>query len=214
MSGAFWVASVGVSNLVPLVGVLFFGWDLPSILVMYWIETGVVGLINVLRIRKSTTLHLQSTGDHAAEGSIDRAQGAGGWLLPALWLVAYGSFWVILGSVVVQIADGGFYAGASRTGWTGASSSVIAWGTLSLVGGQMVAYVLGYVVGRRYLTVTSLELLRDPFVRIFVILATIVAGGAGIALAGSPVGFLGAMVVAKTAVEIWFVRAAPESAPS
>lgn len=40
MSGAFWLASVGVSNLVPLVGVLFFGWDLPSILVMYWIETG------------------------------------------------------------------------------------------------------------------------------------------------------------------------------
>jgi Family of unknown function (DUF6498) len=86
---------------------------------------------------------------------------------------------------------------------------VIVWGTLSLVGGQAVAYILDYVIGRRYLTVTSLELLRDPFVRIFVILATIAAGGVGIALVGSPVGFLAAMVIAKTAVEIWFARAAP-----
>jgi hypothetical protein len=110
---------------------------------------------------------------------------------------------------VLQIADGGFYEGASRTGWSGASSGVIVWGTISLVGGQAVAFVLGYIVGRRYLTVTSLELLRDPFVRIFVVLATIVVGGVGIALIGSPVGFLAAMVVVKTAVEIWFARTGP-----
>lgn len=207
MSGPSWLVSIGAGNLVPLVGVLSFGWDLPSILLMYWIETGVVGLINVLKIRKSMTSHPVPTGDHAAEGSIERGQD-GGWLLPGLWFLVYGLFWAILGQVVVQIANGGFYEGASRTGWTGASNSVVAWGTLSLVASQVIAYILDYVVGRRYLTVTSLQLLRDPFVRIFATLATIAAGGVGVALSGSPTGFLAAMVVAKTAVEVWFLRAA------
>ena len=89
---------------------------------------------------------------------------------------------------------------------------MVVWGTVSLVAGQVVFYVAEYVLGRRYQTVSSLELLRDPFVRIFVILATIAAGGIGIALARSPVGFVAAMVVAKTAVEIWFARGAPSPA--
>jgi Family of unknown function (DUF6498) len=39
-----------VANLIPLVGVLFFGWSLLTILVLYWIENGIVGFWNVPRI--------------------------------------------------------------------------------------------------------------------------------------------------------------------
>jgi hypothetical protein len=199
-----------VGNLVPLIGVLLFGWDLPSIVVMYWIETGVVGLVNVLKIRKSMALGLPTVeADGSIERQIVRGARSGSWGLALTWLLAYGIFWAILGPVVIQIANGGFYEGASQTGWSGVSAAVVAWGTASLVGGQVVAYVLGWVVGRRYLAVTSLELLRDPFVRIFVILAAITFGGVGIALIGSSVGFLAAMVVAKTIIEIRFARTAP-----
>lgn len=199
-----------IGNLIPLIGVLLFGWDLPSIVVMYWIETGVIGLVNVLRIRKSMALGRPTVdADGSVERPIMRAAMSGSWLLALTWLLAYGIFWAILGPFVIQIANGGFYEGASQTGWSGASTGVVVWGTLSLAGGQVVAYVLDYVIRRRYLTVTSLELLRDPFVRILIILAMIAAGGVGIALIGSPVGFLAAMVVAKTIVEIWFARTAP-----
>ena len=203
-----------IGNLIPLVGVLLFGWDLPSSVVMYWIETGVIGLVNVLRIRKSLALGRPIVDNAGSvERPIMRSTSSGGWLLALIWLLAYGIFWAILGPLVIQIANGGFYAGASETGWRGASAAVVAWGTVSLVGGQVVAYVLDDVVGQRYLTVTSLELLRDPFVRIFVIMATIAAGGVGIALLGSPVGFLAAMVLAKTSVEVWFARTAPPRSP-
>lgn len=202
-----------VGNLIPLIGALLFGWDLPSIVVMYWIETGVVGLVNVLRIRKSMALGPASGGvGGSVERPILRASSAGSWLLAAIWLLGYGTFWAILGPFVIQIANGGFYRGASQTGWSGASADVIVWGTVSLIGGQAVAYILDYVIGRRYLTVTSLELLRDPFVRILVILATIAAGGVGSAVVGLPVGFLAAMVIAKTLVEIRFTRTVPGTA--
>ncbi len=199
---------MAIGNLVPLVGVIAFGWDAPSILVMYWIEAGVVGLINVLRIHKALAAGSQVDGavGNSAGRPITRRTGSDDWLLPLTWLLAYGGFWAILGVFVLQIANGGFYLGASRTGWSGPSGPAIFWGTMSLVGGQLIAYVLDDVVGRRYLLVTSRELLRDPFIRIFVLIATIAVGGVGIAIIGAPIGFLGAMVAAKTVVELWYAR--------
>jgi Family of unknown function (DUF6498) len=38
------------ANLIPLVGVVFFGWSLLTILVLYWIENGIVGFWNVPKI--------------------------------------------------------------------------------------------------------------------------------------------------------------------
>jgi hypothetical protein len=39
-----------VANAIPLIGVLFFGWSLLTILVIYWLENGIVGFWNVPRI--------------------------------------------------------------------------------------------------------------------------------------------------------------------
>jgi hypothetical protein len=39
-----------LANLIPLVGVVFFGWSLITILVLYWLENGIVGLWNVPKI--------------------------------------------------------------------------------------------------------------------------------------------------------------------
>jgi uncharacterized protein DUF6498 len=39
-----------VANAIPLIGVLFFGWSLITILIVYWIENGIVGFWNVPRI--------------------------------------------------------------------------------------------------------------------------------------------------------------------
>lgn len=39
-----------LANAVPLIGVLFFGWSLLTILVLYWLENGIVGFWNVLKI--------------------------------------------------------------------------------------------------------------------------------------------------------------------
>ncbi len=39
-----------VANVVPLFGVVLFDWDMLAILLLYWIETAIVGAINVLRM--------------------------------------------------------------------------------------------------------------------------------------------------------------------
>lgn len=39
-----------LTNLVPIFGVLYFGWDLFSLLLLYWLENGVVGFYNIFKI--------------------------------------------------------------------------------------------------------------------------------------------------------------------
>ena len=38
------------ANLVPLVGTVYFGWQLSNVMVLYWAESAVIGLFNVLKI--------------------------------------------------------------------------------------------------------------------------------------------------------------------
>jgi hypothetical protein len=213
LRGVRWTsaAGIGVGNLVPLIGVLFLGWSVPGIFLMYWVAMGVIGPINALRIL--ATLRLD--GDAAGEGggSITRGPGGGGRILAGAWLAAYLAFWAILGVVVIQIATGGFYKGASSTGWNGAPLDVVALGVAALIASQIVAWYLDYVRGGRHLTATPLELLRDPFLRVFVLVGAVAVGGIGTAITGS-VGFLVAFIVVETAVEIWYLAPAPVPSPA
>jgi hypothetical protein len=43
-----------LANLVPLAGVLFLGWELPTLLAIYWAENGLIGLFAVGRILTAT----------------------------------------------------------------------------------------------------------------------------------------------------------------
>jgi hypothetical protein len=39
-----------LANLVPLIGVLFWGWDLLSLMLLYWMETGIIGVFAILHM--------------------------------------------------------------------------------------------------------------------------------------------------------------------
>jgi hypothetical protein len=39
-----------MANAIPVIGVLFFGWSLITILVLYWVENGIVGFWNIFKI--------------------------------------------------------------------------------------------------------------------------------------------------------------------
>ncbi|HEV2749154.1 MAG TPA: DUF6498-containing protein [Gemmatimonadales bacterium] len=42
------------ANLVPLVGVLFFGWSVYATLLLFWVENVIVGVFNILRMVAAT----------------------------------------------------------------------------------------------------------------------------------------------------------------
>lgn len=51
---SLWV--LAASNLVPLLGVLFLGWDLGIILLLYWAESGVILLFSLVKLAETAGL--------------------------------------------------------------------------------------------------------------------------------------------------------------
>jgi len=49
-----------LANLVPLVGVLYFDWSVLDILLLYWTESVIIGLVNVLRMANSQSDNILS----------------------------------------------------------------------------------------------------------------------------------------------------------
>ncbi|MEO8208348.1 MAG: DUF6498-containing protein, partial [Chloroflexota bacterium] len=85
------VISLLVANLIPLVGVVAWGWDLWTLLALYWAENGVIGAYNVLKILLARG---QSSGPMAAAG-VSRVATA------AFFSVHYGIFWFVHGMFVL-----------------------------------------------------------------------------------------------------------------
>ena len=44
------IGSLILSNLIPLIGVLFFGWDVSTILILYWSENVIIGFYNIIKM--------------------------------------------------------------------------------------------------------------------------------------------------------------------
>ena len=56
------IYSLLISNILPLVGVFFFHWDIFSLLFLYWFETTIIGILNVIKIIYSTRYHKMIRG--------------------------------------------------------------------------------------------------------------------------------------------------------
>jgi len=39
-----------ISNLIPLIGAIFFGWKIDTLLIIYWFESAIIGIFNVIKI--------------------------------------------------------------------------------------------------------------------------------------------------------------------
>ena len=118
-----------VANAIPVIGVLFFGWSLITILVLFWVENGIVGLWNIPRILLARGSILQSLPDMPMDAAMDatgnpraaaelqarwqilRSQGAsplslGGFGragMALFFLVHYGMFWFVHGIFVFAL---------------------------------------------------------------------------------------------------------------
>jgi hypothetical protein len=102
-------------NLLPLFGVLFWGWNVETLLVLYWIENGIVGLYNVPKILLAsgtgTGTGIEVAGPPAGTGSAARLG------LVMFFLVHYGIFWLVHGVFVFALPS---FAGIGHaTGFPG-----------------------------------------------------------------------------------------------
>jgi hypothetical protein len=197
-------------NLVPLIGVAFWGWSLMLILVLYWIESGVVGAINVFKIARA-----QGPSTFGVGGSrisirmTGMAAGLARGGIIGFFIFHYGMFWVVHGIFVFLLP---LFAGLSTS--SGSGPGPMDFGPLPLEGVGLsalglavshgVSFFTNYLGRGEYLHVSPEQQMMSVYGRVIVLHITILAGAFVVGFFGTPLAALVLLVGLKTLIDLFF----------
>jgi hypothetical protein len=180
-----------LANIIPLAGVVLFGWDVFAIVFLFWLENVIVGLFNVLRMlwveRGAETMPLAKV------------------VVIPFFVFHYGMFTAVHGVFVFAL----FGSGMSNSFFPTVVSVVdviqahglwLAVGALFLSHGF--SFVRNYVAEREYRRVTLKQLMGQPYGRVVVLHIAIIGGGFLVMAFGAPVFGLALLVALKVVMDV------------
>jgi hypothetical protein len=197
-SSAGAVAALVVANLIPLVGVLFLGWSVWNILVIYWLENGIVGVINALRMSAATGE--DATGGAPAlriNGQPATSMSKAG-LIP-FFIVHYGIFWVVHGIFVLTLPV--FLSIASDAPMTLDPGAVL-FAAIGLAISHGLSFWWNFLRGGEYRRTTPAGLMFAPYRRLVALHLTIIFGAMAVSFTGAPVIAVAILVAIKTVLDL------------
>ena len=173
------------ANLLPLAGVLFFGWDLTQVIVLFWAESGVIAFY--------TALKMAVVGKFAAIFAVPFFIGHFGGFMAAHFLLIYAFF--------VRGFDASGAAPGAREALLGIFDPL--WVSLAgLFISHGVSFFTNFIGRREYAGTTVNALMTAPYNRIIVMHLALIFGGWVIMALKSPVPALAILVLLKTALDL------------
>jgi len=192
-------ATLFAANLIPLAGVILFGWSVSSVIILYWFENIVIGLVNVARMATCAPSHIAGQGFK--------------FVLIPFFIFHYFFFCAGHGVFVFGMfpdengyfaADSGFALISTLYRAIEIFATPLAFAAAALAASHIVSFVLNYLGGREYMDVDIRQLMTLPYKRIVVLHLTIIFGGFATMTLGEPIWLLVIMVVVKIAVDLKF----------
>jgi len=173
-------------NLFPLIGVLFFRWDIAGVMLLYWSENIIVGFFNVLKLWRAEGT--SPAGGRASVRKISPATGKFGEIL--FFIIHYGMFTAAHGVFVLALF------GTPEAGWGG-----IALAAFHLFLSHGISYRRNFIRGGEYKNADRSRLFFQPYKRIFVMHLTIIIGGGFAKVIGAPPLALVVMIALKMLID-------------
>jgi len=144
-----------LSNLVPLVGVWFFGWSRWSIVFLYWMESAVIGIYTILKM-----IMAKGVAKKPVTG-LGRLR----LFLIVFFMIHFGGFMMVHLALLT-----GAHMLITTIAGTGESTSsmfsIMLSGGLSMFLSHGVSFVMNYWLGGEYERVTPSEVMISPYPRI------------------------------------------------
>lgn len=215
------------ANAVPILGVLLLDWDLLTIVRIYWLENGVIGVFAALRIltageqpageRPSTASGAEGATGTSGATSASAASGPGAARLATVvakvltvpfFVFHYGAFWFGHGVFVWLALPMFFEPGTGGPGGPDLEAPVLAELPVILVAGAALfvshgaSFVLNWLGRGEFRTATVNGEMTAPYGRVIVLHLTIILGAFAVAFLGAPVWALVVMVVLKTGLDL------------
>ncbi|MGD2024372.1 MAG: DUF6498-containing protein, partial [Desulfobacterales bacterium] len=202
------IIALMIANLVPLIGVVFLGWDAAAIVLLYWLENLIIGFFNILRMLlvkvESRSRQFQKLfmvpffcvhfGGFCAVhgvfllvffkiGSPDDAMAdSGAWLGPLIFLQ-------LLYGVVMQL-------------WHSRPPG-LEWPAVGLFVSHGISFIKNFINGQQYLSLKMKDIMMRPYKRIILMHVAIIIGGVLIMKLGSPLALLCVLILLKIGLDIW-----------
>lgn len=206
------VVALVIANLIPLVGVIWFGWNVWTILIVYWLENGIVGVFNVAKM----WLAQGPLPDGAA--SSWRFNGrpmneAGTIGLITFFVMHYGIFWFVHGVFVLTFP---LFAGiGGETDMTeGVNPGAIILAGIALFISHAVSFWFNFIGRGEYRRVSAAGQMFAPYGRLVILHITIIVGGIAISMTGAPAAAVAILVVLKTLMDVGFHLAEHRRVPA
>ena len=216
------------ANLVPLFGVLFLGWDTFSIVVLYWFENVIIGVINVLKMltcnpdpsqidwsqlpnaerRDLAKLESTLTG---AKGKVQLANHGMKLFLIPFFIFHYGLFCLVHGVFVfVLFGHDAFGHESFGFGPFGPLENIgevfsqqhLWWGVVALAASHLWSFFVNYLGRGEYRRTAAIILMGQPYARVVVLHLAILLGAFISFGLGSNIGILTILVIGKTALDL------------
>ncbi|WP_255169335.1 DUF6498-containing protein [Natrononativus amylolyticus] len=193
-------AFVGVilANLASLAAIWWYGWQAHALLLVYWLETGVVGAIYVAKIRRAegtdpaAIRSLTGIDGEPAESYVGKANRE----IADAFVSSYVGVWVGAGVILALLPL------AEELALEPASPDVVALAAVSLVGYHLLSYRYEYVGDREYERRGPVSLAVEPAPRFWVLMLTIIFGLGAADLTRSPMGAIVVLAFFKTCAEL------------
>jgi len=210
-------AFILLSNLVPVLGVLFFGWSVFAILMLYWFESLAVGLFNL-----ASMLAVGAFGSGKGFSFLGFLGGLfsglffavhyGGFMfVHGVFLVAGGRFFGFMNFPVENAEPQGLLRGILDEGlgaFHGALASPEAFATSGLFALLLIVLSLAwpfateFIKERRYLRKDPMDLMGRPYPRVILMHLTILFGALPVLLLKLPAVVMILFMAIKTGVDL------------
>ena len=193
LGGGSWLAEppaglgffvVVLANLVPVIGVFYFDWEIFTIFFLYWMETAVIGFYNVLKMRVAKR--------SSREPPI---------LLIPFFMLHYGGFMTAHGVFIIVLflkPESPSDLVVALGGWW--LTLAVALVTLFIEHGY--AHYFDYLGGKKYEKTDTGTQMFKPYGRIIVMHVTIILGGLLADAYGSPRVALLMLIAFKTLIDL------------
>ena len=186
------VAALIAANLLPIAGVLWWGWSVFSVMLLFWLENIIVGLLNIPRI-------VFAIGD-----ADERQRRISNRLFVAVFFVFhYGLFTYGHGVFVLSAFGEGI---ESEPTFQLALQLVVGhqlqWAVAALFISHLVSLVINYFLSGEYRRAVVKQMMKQPYSRVLVMHLGIIFGGFLLEKMNGPLPGLVVLIVIKIFVDV------------